>query len=45
MTTKVVQEVDDILATEGPQSAKQLQQLSVKQQQLNGKLKIFSDID
>ena len=45
VTTKVVREVDDILVTEGPRSAEQLQQLSVKQQQLNGKLKVLSDID
>ena len=30
VTTKVVREVDDILATEGLLSAEQLQQLSVK---------------
>ena len=35
VTTKVIREVDDILATEGPLSAERLQQLSVKQQQLD----------
>ena len=44
VTTKVIREVDDIIATEGPLSAKQLQQLSVKQQ-LDGKLKVLSDIN
>ena len=45
VTTKIIWEVDDILATEGPLSAEQLQQLSVKQQQLDGKLKVLSDIN
>ena len=45
VTTKVVREVDNILATEDPLSADQLRQLSVKEQQLNLKLKVLSDID
>ena len=45
VTTKVVREVDDILAIEGPLSAEQLQQFNVKQQQLDGKLRVLSDID
>ena len=45
MTTKVVHEVDEILATEGPLGAEQLKQLSVKLQQLDGKLKTLSDIN
>ena len=44
MTAKVIQEVDDILVTEGPWSTKWLQKFSVKQQ-LNGKLEVLSDID
>ena len=42
---QVVQEVDNILATKDPLNANQLQQLSVKEQQLNLKLKVLSDID
>ena len=45
VTTKMVQEVDDILVTECPRSAEQFQQLSVKQLQLDGRLKVLSDID
>ena len=45
VTAKVVREVDNILVTEDPLSADQLRQLSVKEQQLNLKLKVLSDID
>ena len=45
VTTRVVREVDDMLSTDGPLRAEQLQQLSVKLQQLDGKLRVLSDID
>ena len=45
VTTRVMHEVDDMLSTDGPLRAEQLQQLSVKLQQLDGKLRVLSDID
>ena len=45
VATKVVQEVDEILDTEEPLGPEQLKQLSVKLQQLDGKLRMLSDID
>ena len=40
-----MREVDNILATEGSLSADQSRQLSVKEQQLDLKLKVLNDID
>ena len=45
VTTKIIRDVDEILAGEGLLEAEQLKQLSVKMQQLDGKLKVLSDID
>ena len=45
VTTKIICDVDEMLAGEGLLEAEQLKQLSVKMQQLDGKLKVLSDID
>ena len=43
--TKIIREVDDILATDAPLTVEQSSQLNVKMQQLEAKLKVLSDID
>ena len=45
MTTKIVREVEEILLRANPLEVEQVKQLNVKLQQLDGKLKILSDID
>lgn len=45
MITKIVKEVDKLLATGGSLESEQLCRLNVKLQQLDGKLKLVSDID
>ena len=45
VTTKIIRDVDEILTSRGALEAEQLKQLSVKLQQLDGKLKVLSDID
>ena len=44
VTTKIVRDVDEILAS-GTLEPEQLNRLGVKLQQLDGKLKVLSDID
>ena len=45
VTSKIIRDVDEMLAGEGLLEAEQLKQLSAKMQQLDGKLKVLSDID
>ena len=45
ITNKIIRDVDEMLAGEGLLEAEQLKQLSVKMQQLDGKLKVLSNID
>ena len=45
VTTKIIQEVDEILTSGSALAAEQFKQLSVKQQQLDGALRVLSDIN
>ena len=45
VTTTIVKEVDELLALEGSLESEQISQLNVKLQQLDGKLKLLSDIN
>jgi len=45
VTSKIIRDVDEMLAGEGLLEAEQLKQLSVKMQQLDGKFKVLNDID
>lgn len=45
MTTTIVKEVDKLLAIKGSLESEQVSWLNVKLQQLDGKLKLLSDIN
>lgn len=45
MTTTIVKEVDELLAIKGSLESEQVSWLNVKLQQLDGKLKLLSDIN
>ena len=45
MTTKIIMEVDKILVIKGSLESEQIRWLNVELQQLDGKLKLLSDID
>ena len=45
MTTKIIKEVDEMLAGEGPLESEQISRLNVKQLRLDRKLKLLSEIN